>query len=359
MGKSHDILIVDDEGGHRALLSEMVESVGFSADTASDGFEAMAKIKVGFDLVLLDAQMPGMDGFEVAERIRKDEKNRNVPIVMVTGLDSPENKKRSWQVGADAFIAKPVQLDEVQSTLIEMLGTQTRAAEDDHPEGPPSGEDASDGEVGSYVSELTRAQREAYSAHLETLERLAIAAEYRDEATGAHVRRIGSYCALIGECIHLRPGEVEVLRYASPLHDLGKIAIPDFVLLKEGKLNADEWRIMKRHPEIGSEILSGSSSKFLQAGEQIALTHQEKWDGSGYPRGLKGEDIPLYGRICTVADVYDALTHMRPYRPALSSDEAIEIMQNQRGEHFDPELLDVFWDNIDMVFDIQKKHEDQ
>ena len=163
---------------------------------------------------------------------------------------------------------------------------------------------------------------------------------------------------LLAEELHLTPGEVDTLFYASPMHDVGKVGVPESVLLKPGKLDPEEWEIMKQHTVIGSQILAGSSSELIQAGESIALSHHEKWDGSGYPRGLKEDEIPTFGRICAVADVFDALSSKRPYKQAFSADETLDIMKKDRGTHFDPQIFDVFLKNLDAVFEIQEKYKE-
>lgn len=347
MGKTPRILIVDDEEDYRSYLVDVVNSMGLEVDTAADGFEALAKSRVGFDAVVLDARMPGVDGYEVARRLRKDEEETATPIIMVTGLQDEEDRQRAQNAGIDAYLEKPVMPDELEESIHSVLNEngasrdrETRAKTEQAETGP---------EVKESVEVLTQCRRRAYQAQIETIERLALAAEYRDKGTGAHVRRIGQYSALLGRCLHLAPGEVEVLQYASQLHDVGKIGIPDSILLKPGQLHEEEWAIMRQHTRIGARILSGSSSRFLQVGEEIALTHHERWDGDGYPRGLSSDDIPLYGRICAVADVFDALTTHRPYRDAVPVPEALDKMKEERGKHFDPELLDLFLENLDRV----------
>jgi putative two-component system response regulator len=203
------------------------------------------------------------------------------------------------------------------------------------------------------VRERTRELEEAHQeilhqatilieAQVETIHRLALAAEYRDDDTGQHVQRVSRNCGLLARALGWQEEQVELIRKASPLHDVGKIGIPDDILLKPGKLTPDEWNVMKSHTVIGAKILSGSSFPLLQMAEEIALTHHEKWDGSGYCPGLGGEDIPLPGRIVAVADVFDALTHERPYKKAWSVDEAVSEITNQRGRHFDPQVVDAF-----------------
>lgn len=203
---------------------------------------------------------------------------------------------------------------------------------------------------------MAEAQRRTHKAHLDTIKRLAIAAEYKDEDTAIHIDRMSNYCAIIARELHLPPGEVEVILNASPMHDVGKIGIADAILLKPGKLDNDEWDIMKQHTTMGGRILSGSSSDLLLAGEVIALSHHEKWDGSGYPKGLAGEDIPLFGRICAVADVFDALISERPYKKAFSNEKAYEILREGRGTQFDPKVLDAFFKRLDKVVAIQEQY---
>jgi putative two-component system response regulator len=203
------------------------------------------------------------------------------------------------------------------------------------------------------------AQRGTHEAHLDTIRRLVIAAEYKDRDTAAHIERIGRYAEALGRAVGLAPRDVEILRHAAPMHDVGKIGIPDAVLLKPGKLDDDEWAVMKQHTTIGARILSDSPSKVLQVGEIIAQTHHEKWDGSGYPEGLEGEAIPLEGRICAVADVFDALTSNRHYRDGFPNDVVYDMMESQRGRHFDLTVLDAFFNLRDEVEQIQQAHVDR
>lgn len=349
------VLVVDDQEEQRTCLADMIHAMGFCAETAADGFEGLERFRSGFDLVLLDARMPGMDGYEVAKRIRERENGSETPLVMVTGFHWAKSKQRAREAGLNACLTKPVRLKELEQCMKSCLDEEAReAGKSGERQGSAANRDIP-GNAESVKEELIRTRRRAYRAQRETIMRLAIAAEYRDEDTGAHVRRIGRYCAFMGKQLGLSPGEVEKLRYASQLHDVGKIGIPDAVLLKPSRLQDDEWQVMKRHVNIGTRILSGSSSRFLQCGKKIAETHHERWDGSGYPCGLSGEEIPLCGRICAIADVFDALTSDRPYRSALSVQEAVEVMEDKRGCHFEPELLDVFLDSIPRIMQQKEK----
>ena len=360
MEQPYRIMVVDDEEQSRQVIAEMVESLGYEVETFSDGFEALAAVKLDFDLVLSDAKMPGMDGFDLVNRLKTDEKYKDIPVAMVTGLNSKDDRLRAADAGADDFLGKPVRRVELRVRLRSLL--RTKKARDELKEQRDQLEAKvreRTQDLRNSLRQMAEARRVAHEAHLETLHRLAVAAEYRDECTGAHVTRVGEFCGLLAEKLHLAPGEIEIIRGAGPIHDVGKIGIPDSILLKPGKLTAEEWSKMESHTTIGARILAGSESDVLRTGEVIARTHHEKWDGSGYPAGLKGDDIPLYGRICAVADVFDALTSDRPYREALDPDEAVEIMEAGRGSHFDPHLLDVFVDNKSEVFDIYEEYRDE
>ena len=354
------ILVVDDEELNCELLEAMLEIMGYDSEIARDGFEALAKLKLDIDLVLLDVMMPGMDGYEVARRIRQNPEVGDVPIIMVTALTSKEDRLRSVEVGANDFISKPVDKTELKVRTASLL--KMKEAQDalkDHMaklEGMVAKRTA---DLRKALLEMAEAQRRTHQAHLDTIQRLAIAAEYKDEDTAAHIHRMSRYCALLAKELKLPPGEVELVFHASPMHDVGKIGIPDNILLKPGKLSGEEWKTMRKHTEIGTRILSQSSSEVLEAGETIALSHHEKWDGSGYPNGLTGEDIHIWGRICAVADVFDALTSTRPYKKAFSNEKALEILKQGRSKHFDPRIVDVFFENLDEVMAIQNQYRKQ
>ncbi|MBI3129254.1 MAG: response regulator [Candidatus Tectomicrobia bacterium] len=354
------VLIVDDDMRSRLLLMAMVEYMGHEAEDARDGFEALAKVRLGFDLVLLDIVMPGIDGFEVVRQLREDPETADLPVLMVTGMDSKEERIRSIRVGANDFISKPVDSTELSvrmSFLLKMKEAQdeikrTRAELQEMLEKRTS-------ILRKSLEEMANAQRMAHEAQLETIHRLAVAAELKDKDTGAHIKRMSRFSSLVARGLGLPPGEVEMVFRASPMHDVGKLGIPDKNLLKPGRLDEEEWRVMKQHTVIGSRILGGSSSDLLRAGEVIALSHHERWDGSGYPAGLREEEIPLWGRICAVADVFDALTSPRPYKKAFPNEEAYALMQEGRGTHFDPRVLEVFFDRLEEVEEIQARHRDE
>jgi putative two-component system response regulator len=321
----------------------MVQSLGYGVEIARDGLEALAKLLLDVDLVLLDVMMPGIDGFEVARRIRSQPATQDLPVIMVTALDSREDRLRSVEAGASDFIAKPVDKTELRVRIDSQL--RLKDAQDEirrHSTQLELTVAERTQALRGALDEMVSAQRRTYEAHLDSIQRLVRAAGFRDENTATHIGRMGTYAELLARGLHLPPKEVEILTHAAPLHDVGKIGIPDAILRKSGPLDEEERRIMNTHTWIGAQILAGSPSDIIKAGEVIALSHHEKWDGSGYPKGLAGEAIPISGRICALADVFDALTSDRPYRPAHTLDAALEMMRQGKGTHFDPDLFSAF-----------------
>jgi len=355
----HKILIVDDELINRKVLEGLLKSFGFVCVSADSGKAALELLDPTFDIVLLDIMMPDMDGFAVAKTIRSIPIHADLPIVMVTALSAKEDRLRAVEAGANDFVSKPIDATELRVRMTSLLRMKTYH---DEVKGYQQ-------HLEQMVAEKTRTLREALTdlekarqatvhAHIETIRILSAAAEYKDEDTASHIMRMSRYCALIAKTAGLDETQVELVLHSSPMHDIGKIGIPDAVLLKPGKLDADEWEIMKRHAHIGANILSGGSSKFLEVGAVIAMSHHEKWDGSGYPQGLSGEAIPLFGRICALADVFDALTTRRPYKDAYGNEKSLEIMQKGRGTHFDPALFDVFMECLPEIYRIQQEYRD-
>ncbi|HXD21589.1 MAG TPA: HD domain-containing phosphohydrolase [Vicinamibacterales bacterium] len=353
------ILIVDDEEPNRELLVAMVESLGYEADVARDGVEALAKLHLDVDLILLDVMMAGMDGFQVAQRIRRDPQGGDVPIIMVTGLTSREDRLLAVEAGANDFISKPFERIELRvrmASLLRMkeaqdaLRLQQRELELLVERRTASLRDA--------LQAMVEAQRQAHQAQLDTVERLAIAAEFKDKTTAYHIHRMSHFAAIIARGLRLPPGEVEDILHASRMHDVGKLGIPDDILRKPADLDDPERDVMRQHTTIGGRILGNTSSRLLQEGQIIAMSHHEWWDGSGYPNGLSGEAIPLSGRICAVADVFDAVTSVRPYKPAFSNEEACEILRRERGTHFDPRIVDVFFEHLKEVVEVQARYRD-
>ncbi len=348
-------LIVDDEIENRNFLTEILESWGHKVVKAQNGLEALSLLNVTFDLVLLDVNMPMMDGYEVIRRIRNEASVSDIPIIMVTSLSDRNARLRAVEVGANDFISKPIDINELRLRTESQL--KMKAAQDEikrHREELEIIVDQKTLALRRALQEMTEANRRAERATIDTINRLALAAEYRDTITGTHIHRISHYCKILAEGLELPPDEIEIIYTTSPMHDVGKLGIPDSILLKPAILSSSERDIMKQHTTIGTIILGESTSELLQAGEVIARSHHEKWDGSGYPGGLEKEDIPLWGRICAVADVFDAVTNERPYKSAFSNEIAYEIIKDGRGTHFDPDIVDIFFDRIDDISKIQR-----
>ena len=355
----HRVLIVDDDERIRRTHARLFESFGYDIETAADGIEALSKLPLDIDLVILDAEMPHVDGFEVARRIRSSPATGHVPIMMVTGLTRPEDHARALEVGINDFITKPVDASALELRarwLVEFKSTMDALKEQksvlvEKVEQRTAG-------LRSALEEMAEAQRDTYEAHLDTIRRLTLAAEYKDKDTAGHIERVGRYCEIVTRALGLAPQVVEIMRHAAPMHDVGKLGIPDAVLLKPGSLSADEWVVMRSHTEVGAHILDGSRSEVIRMGKKICLSHHEKWDGSGYPNGLSGEDIALEGRICAVVDVFDALTMDRPYRKALERDAVYAMIAEDAGSHFDPAIVDVFFGLKDHIEEIHLEYLD-
>ena len=326
------VIVVDDQSTGRAILEQVVRSL--DERVLVEGFARPVDAVVWAtrhiaDLVLVDYMMPDMDGIEFVKRLRALPGYEHVPIVMVTVHDDRKVRYAALDAGITDFLTKPVDARECLARCRNLLTLrrQQLVLEDrrrllEH-----------------MVEDATREVREREK---ETLLRLARAGEFRDEETGYHLIRMSRYSRLIANAIGLDRDEAETIELAAPLHDIGKIGIPDQILLKPARLDAAEWQVMRRHPVIGHEILKGSASKYVRMGALIALGHHEKYDGSGYPNGLVADHIPLCARVVAIADVYDALTSVRPYKQAWSTDEALQYVITQAGKHFDPRLVDAF-----------------
>jgi len=351
------LLIVDDDERIRSLHARLAESLGFETELAADGVEALAKLALGVDLVLLDGQMPNMDGFEVAERIREMSQHAFLPIVMVTGLAGAHEHKRALEVGVNDFINKPIDRDQLHLRSRWLL--ELKRAQDHLREERAKLEVTVERRtlaLREALAEMTEARRQIQRAHLDTIKRLTVAAEFKDHDTGAHIERIGLYAGVVAEAIGMSPGESDTVRHAAPLHDVGKLGIPDHVLLKPGKLDESEWSIMRRHTTLGADLLSESESDIIRMGQVIARSHHERWDGNGYPDRIAGEEIPLAARICSVVDYFDALTMDRPYRPAVETDVVLGMMREASGAHFDPEVLEAFFRRLPDIRSIREEY---
>ena len=264
-----------------------------------------------------------------------------------------EYRVRALEAGTDDFLTKPVDKTELRARVSSLLKVK---AYNDHMRNYQKELEA---EVAKRTEQLRQAFEKIKIASLDTIYRLSRAAEYKDEDTGAHIQRMSHYIAVVAHKMGLNAENVETILYAAPMHDVGKIGIPDRILLKPGKLDPDEWEIMKQHTTIGAQILEGADAEFIKLAEAIALTHHEKWDGSGYPKGLKGSEIALAGRITAIADVFDALISKRPYKEPFPLEKTFIIIQKGRGSHFDPEVVDAFFAVEDEILSIKEKFKDQ
>ena len=327
-----NIVVVDDEPANVELLRALLERWGFtSVRTTTDSSKVVQLCSESEpDLLLLDLRMPAPDGFEVMSLLLPWTLSTTpFPILVLSADVSPETKRRALAGGAKDFLTKPFDPDEVRLRVMNLL--QTRRLQHDLR--------AHGAALEARVRERTDELR---GARLELLQRLALAAEFRDDETGEHTQRVGRTARLVAEQLQLPRTEAERLELAAPLHDIGKIGIPDRILLKPGRLTPEEWSVMQRHVEIGARLLAGSDSPILQMAETIARTHHERWDGNGYVEGTAGDAIPLAGRIVAVADVFDALTHARPYKELWPVDRALEEIWSQSGRQFDPSVVEAF-----------------
>jgi len=334
LNRGTTVLVVDDELLNHQLIHNLLQADGYRVLHAECGRAALQCLAgENVDLILLDIMMPELDGFEVIQQLKESSLTRAIPVIMVTALDDRASRLRALELGAEEFITKPIDTAELRArvrNLIKLKAYSDLLAGYTH---------RLEGEVQERTARLNKSQRD-------TIFTMTRAAEFRDEETGAHVLRISDYAAELASELGMPADFVDRIYYASPMHDVGKIGIPDKVLLKPSPLNAREWAIMKTHCHLGRSILSGSDSPYLIMGAEIAYSHHERWDGSGYPEGLKGEAIPLSGRIMSLCDVYDALRSCRPYKKGIDHATTLAILsrgdERTQPAHFDPQILSAF-----------------
>ncbi len=341
------ILIVDDNASNLLLLEKTLSNANYTSVVSVTDSRKVMELCQGYkpDIILLDINMPHLDGFQVMEQLKEIGGGHYLPILVLTAQQDIETRLRALESGAMDFLTKPFNTTETLTRIKNML--MVRLLHD---------------QVRNQNIILEQKVRERTAelndTRIEIIRRLGLAAEFKDNETGYHIIRMSKMCQAIGRAAGMDKCEAELLLNSSPMHDIGKIGIPDNVLLKPGKLDAEEWETMKTHTIIGARMLGGHDSKILKSAREIALTHHEKWDGSGYPYGLKGEDIPLAGRICAVADVFDALTSVRPYKKAWSVEDSVAEIEKTKGKHFDPRLVDLFISNLDEIVAIKMKYEE-
>ena len=341
------ILIVDDNATNVILLERILESAGYeNVEGETDSRNVRARYeKDHHDLILLDIRMPNMDGHEVMAELAKVDGEGYLPILVLTAQTDQETKLKALSGGAKDFLHKPFDRLEALNRIRNMLEVRLLHKQLKN----------QNVVLDEMVQERTQ---QLNDTRMEIIRRLGRAAEFRDNETGMHVIRMSHACAKLASAHGLDDAECEKILNASPMHDVGKIGIPDHILLKPGKLDPDEWEIMKSHAQIGADLLAGHASDLLEMASTIALTHHEKWDGTGYPNGLSGTDIPLGGRITAICDVFDALLSERPYKKAWSVEEAVAEIKAQRGKHFDAELADQFLDILPGILEINSRFRD-
>lgn len=338
------ILVVDDTPDSLRLLTDILKAEGYEVRSAIAGELALrAAASNPPELVLLDIRMPDMNGYEVCRRLKAQPAMKDVPVIFLSVVSETDEKVLGFEIGAVDFVTKPYQRDE----LLARVHTHLELNRLRH-------------HLGDLVEKRTRQLTESYRETIVTMTR---AAAYKDEATGAHVARVSFYCTELAQSLGMDAEFCDTIRYASPMHDVGKIAIPDAILSKVGKLDPHEWEIMKTHAALGAKMLSFTDSPYLIMGALIAGGHHERWDGGGYPLGLKGDAIPLPARIMQICDVYDALRSMRSYKEAFSHERSEEIIiagdERSLPAHFDPRILSSFKNCIGRFRDIYEAHKDE
>jgi putative two-component system response regulator len=317
------ILIVDDEYSGRETLQSVLEGEDYELEMAENGPQALEKAKKLLpDVILLDIMMPGMTGFEVCQRIRSDPQIAEIPIIVLTALDDRESLLNALKAGADDFISKPFDRFELRARLlgITRLNRYQKLLQE--------------------RAKLREANEHLLAAYEETIEGLSHALDLRDKETEGHSLRVTELTIRLAQAYGLTEEEITHIRRGALLHDMGKIGVPDAILQKPAALSDEEWRVMRKHPQYVYDMLY--SVQYLRPALRIPYCHHEKWDGTGYPRGLKGEQIPISARLFAVADVWDALTSDRPYRPAWSREQALDFIREQSGSHFDPQAVELF-----------------
>ncbi len=331
-----NLLVVDDTPFNLDLLRDVLAPY-YRVRLATSGDNALKLIhKNPPDLILLDIMMPGMDGYTLCQILKDDPRYRHIPVIFVTAMSETHDETHGFEVGAVDYITKPISAPVVLVRVKTHLALhhQQMALE-------------------QQVKERTQ---ELHETRLQIIQRLGRAAEYKDNETGRHVIRMSHYARIMALKAAVPEEEADLIFNAMPMHDIGKIGIPDRIILKPGPLNDEEWALMRQHPQIGADIIGVHEHPLMQYARTIALTHHEKWDGTGYPNRLVGEQIPFVGRLAALADVYDALTSKRPYKEAWSVEKAAQVIHEGAGKHFDPSLMPIFDASLDEFKTIQQRY---
>jgi len=345
--ESANILVIDDEIINLEIIEELLSSHGYQQlhlfSNPEEGIDFYQQNPP--DLVLLDINMPVLSGFDVLQRFTDINLDLMPPVIVVTALDDEKSRLRALSLGAKDFLSKPFCDEEVFLRVRNLLEMFLAHKENSH--------------YACNLEQIVKARaQDLLATQKEMIERLGLIAEYRDNETAAHTIRVGHYVETIALKLGLKAKEAEMLRFSAPMHDIGKVGVPDSILLKPGKLDPDEWNIMKKHAEFGYDILKNSRSLILKNAGIIAVSHHEKWNGKGYPAGLATDQIPLYGRITAIADVFDALMMSRPYKQAWPLDKAVALINEEAGLHFDPSIVEIFNQVVDELVLIKEKYVD-
>ena len=345
----HDakILIVDDNQANVALLEALLDEADYdNIYSTTDPFKVMSMFKEQqFDLILLDIRMPGKSGIEILHELRPTLNDNFLPVIVLTAQTDEETRRQALEAGAKDFITKPFSDWEVLSRIRNTLQTRlyyTRQIL----------------RADLLENEILERTKEIRDTQFEIVQRLGVAGELRDNETGAHVKRMSHMCGFLAKKRNLGNDYAQHLLYASTMHDVGKIGIPDSILLKTGKLSGAEWLVMRQHPQIGAKIIGKQNSKLIALAREVALYHHEKWDGSGYPHGASGDEIPISAQIAAISDVFDALTSDRPYKPAWSIEAAAKEIAAGAGSHFEPKTVEIFMENLEPITEIKKSFVD-
>lgn len=335
--KKQNILVVDDTKENLLILIGILED-DYKVSVANNGIKALKIAKKTIpDLILLDIMMPDMDGYEVCEKLKEDPLTSNIPVIFISAKDQENDEVQGLELGAVDYIVKPISEAIVKVRIKTQLTLYDQQRELDR--------------------KVLLRTKELNDSRLSVIVKLGIAAEYKDNDTGAHVKRMSQYSYEIAKEYGFGENDANLLLHAAPMHDVGKIGIPDAILLKPGKLDPDEWIIMMTHCEIGSDIIGEEESALLQIARKVAYEHHEKWNGKGYPRGISGEDINIRARMVTVADVFDALTSVRPYKEAWEIERAVDLINSEANEQFDPKIVSAFNNVLQKLLVIKEKYQ--
>lgn len=356
-----NVLIVDDSPENIKRLKIILEDK-YNIKAAIDGLKAWNALEANSDIsiILLDINMPVMNGYELCEKLKADPRFEEIPVIFITASQEEDDESKGFELGASDFITKPFSVTKVRARVDAHVSLHTQKIKlretitelDEY-------KDNLESMVQEGLYEISQLNEEITSTQKEVILNFGSIAESRSKETGLHVKRVATYSYLLAKFYGLDEDDAQLLKMASPMHDIGKIGIPDNILHKAGKLDLQEWKTMQTHSELGFNMLNHSERPLFKAASVIAYEHHEKWDGSGYPRGLAGEDIHIYGRITALADVFDALGSDRCYKKAWEDEKIFNLFKDEKAKHFDPKLIDIFFDNLDSFLEVREKLKDK